>query len=285
MEEIKNCEFAGERVLFARHHLLLENVHIGIGESALKRCSDIVANNCTFDGKYPFWHTDGFKVTECTFNVGARSGLWYSRNCEMDSCKVTAPKMFREMDGVNVRNTDFPNGQEMFWNCRNIRLDGVRIDDCDYLFMNSHNIIINRYVQHGNYSFQYAKNVDIDNAEIHSKDAFWNTENVTIRNSELDGEYLGWHSRNLTLINCRIKGTQPLCYARNLRLVDCVFDADADLAFEESDVQATILSPVTSIKNPTSGHIVAHSIGEIIIDENVQAPADCVIEQTGQITV
>lgn len=277
MELIKDREFAGERVLFARHNLELINVHIGVGESALKRCSNITARKCIFDGKYPFWHTDGFRVEECVFNIGARSGLWYSRNCMMISCKVKAPKMFREMNGVTIRDTDFPNGQEMFWHCRNIDLDRVRIDDCDYLFMNSENAVIKNYVQNGNYSFQYAKNIEIENAEIHSKDAFWNTENVTIRNSLLDGEYLGWHSHNLNLINCHIKGTQPLCYADKLKLVGCTFDSDADLAFEESIVEAEILSPVTSIKNPTSGHITVPKVNEIILDENIQQPADCVI--------
>lgn len=277
MKTIKNSDFSGERILFAEHNLELENVHIGVGESALKKCSDIIARNCVFDGKYPFWHTDRFLVENCTFNIGARSGLWYSKDCTMNDCIVDAPKMFREMDGVKIYRTNFPNGQEMFWHCRNITLRNVQIDDCDYLFMYSSDIHISEYVQNGNYSFQYAKNVVIDNAEIHSKDAFWNTENVTIRNCTLDGEYLGWHSKDLTLINCFIKGTQPLCYAHNLKIINCSFDEDADLAFEESEVEAEIVSPITSIKNPTTGYIKAPAIGEIIIDKNIQAPADCKI--------
>lgn len=277
-EKIEGSSFSGERVLFARHGLQMKNVHIGVGESALKKCSDIVAHDCTFDGKYPFWHTDRFTVEHCTFNVGARSGLWYSRDCVMKDCVVTAPKMFREMDGITVERTNFPNGQEMLWSCRNVVLRDVRIDDCDYLFMHSDNIDIRDYEQHGNYSFQYARNVRIRNAKIHSKDAFWNTDNVTIEDSLLDGEYLAWHSQNLTLINCHILGTQPLCYARRLRLFNCTFGEDADLAFEESDVHADITSPMVSIKNPSSGHITLPSVGEIIIDENVQAPANCKID-------
>ena len=280
MELIKDCEFSGERVLFARHNLELVNVHIGLGESPLKKCSDIIARNCIFDGKYPFWHTDRFTVENCTFNIGARSGPWYSKDCRMIDCKVEAPKLFREMDGVYVRRTDFPNGQEMFWNCRNIDLKDVRIDACDYLFMNSRNIVIEDYEQHGNYSFQYAANVRIKNAKIYSKDAFWNTENVTVENSLLDGEYLGWHSQNLTLINCHILGTQPLCYARRLKFVNCTFGDDADLAFEESEVEADIVSPVVSVKNPKTGFINAPAIGNIIIDENLPSPGDCKITIT-----
>ena len=275
MEEIKNAEYAGERPLFARHDPRLVNVHIGLGESALKRCSNIDAEECVFEGKYPFWHVDRFSVDRCRFTVGARAALWYSRGCRMTDCIVDAPKMFREMDGIDVCRTDFPDGEEMFWHCSNVKLRNVKISRCDYLFMHSSDIDIAEYEQHGNYSFQYCKNVNIANAVIHSKDAFWATENVTVRDTELHGEYLGWHSKNLTLINCHIAGTQPLCYCKNLKLVDCTFGDDADLAFEETTIEAMVKSPMVSIKNPTSGIIRVPAVGEIILDENIQAPADC----------
>ena len=67
MEIIKNKEFGGERPLFATHDLQLENVTIHTGESALKECSNIIAVNCRFEGKYPFWHTNGFIVKNCLF--------------------------------------------------------------------------------------------------------------------------------------------------------------------------------------------------------------------------
>ena len=92
------------------------------------------------------------------------------------------------------------------------------------------------------------------------------------------GEYLGWHSNNLRLVRCKISGTQPLCYARNLILEDCTFEADCDLAFEESTLDATVNSVITSVKNPSSGIIRAKGYGEIIIDANIKAPADCKIE-------
>lgn len=100
----------------------------------------------------------------------------------------------------------------------------------------------------------------------------------TVYDSELNGEYLGWHSRNLRLVNCRISGTQPLCYAENLILENCIMDSSCDLTFEYSSVHATINSPVRSIKNPRTGCIKSESYGEIIIDGNIKAPADCRIE-------
>lgn len=278
MKTIRNEEFGGERPLFASHYLNLENVTIHAGESALKECSDITAVNCRFEGKYPFWHVDRFTIKDCLFTPGARAALWYSNDLEMSDTLVEAPKMFREMTGIKLRNVTIPDAQETLWHCRSIDCEAVEVKNADYLFMHCDNIKINRWKQQGNYSFQYCRNVKISNAKIDSKDAFWNTENVTVTDSELNGEYLGWHSRNLKLVRCHISGTQPLCYAKGLILEDCTFDPDCDLAFEESELNATVNSVITSVKNPTSGIIRAKGYGEIILDENIKQPADCIIE-------
>lgn len=275
MQTIKNRTYGGERPLFGAHGLRLEQVTIQPGESALKECSDIEAVNCEFQGKYPFWHVNGFVVKECVFRDGARAALWYSQNLRMTDTLVEAPKMFREMDGIYLENVQIPNAQETLWHCRNVELRNVEVKNADYLFMHGENIRIGNYRQQGNYSFQYCRNVEIRNAEIHSKDAFWGTENVTVYDSVLDGEYLGWHSQNLRLVNCRISGTQPLCYAHGLVLENCTLADDCDLAFEYSTLDATIDSPVHSVKNPRSGSISAESYGDIIIDQNSKAPADC----------
>lgn len=277
MEIIRDKEFGGERPLFASHDLQLENVTFHAGESALKCCTDIVARDCRFEGKYPFWHVKGFEVDHCVFTPGARAALWYSSGLRMTDTQVDAPKMFREMDGVDLERVNIPDAQETLWHCRNVRLRDVDVRNADYLFMHSENIDIDRYHQEGNYSFQYCRNVVIRNAEIHSKDAFWNTENVTVEDSSLSGEYLAWHSRGLRLVRCHISGTQPLCYCEDLVLEDCTFDADADLAFEDSSLHATVLSGMTSIKNPRSGSISVKSVGELILDENILPPADCKI--------
>lgn len=271
METIKDKEFGGERPLFGSIGLRLENVTIHAGESALKCCAEIEADNCRFEGKYPFWHVDGFKISNSVFTPGARAALWYSKNLMMTDTVVEAPKMFREMDGIVLRNVQLPDGEETLWHCSNVDIENVSIDKADYLFMHSHDIRIRNWKQNGNYSFQYCRNVEIHEAVINSKDAFWGTENVTIYDSELTGEYLGWHSHRLRLVRCKISGTQPLCYAHDLTLEDCIFAPDCDLAFEDSEVNATVLSDITSIKNPMRGKISAKSFGEIIIDNHSKA--------------
>jgi len=277
MKIISDKEFAGERPLYCEHGLKLENVTVHTGESALKETADIVAENCVFEGKYPFWECKGFTVRNCRFTEGARAGLWYSSGLLMEDCLVEAPKMFREMDGLTLRRVRIPAAAETLWACSNVVLDNVEIEKGDYLLMNSRNIKVSDFRFQGNYSFQYCRNVEIRNSELHTKDAFWETENVTVFDSVIIGEYLGWYSRNLRLVNCRIGGTQPLCYCEGLVLENCTFDADADLAFEYSDVQAEIRGAVTSVKNPKHGKIMADSYGELILDSNIKAPADCEI--------
>ena len=275
---ITNAVYGGERPLFASHGLRLEQVVIEPGESALKECSDVEAIGCEFKGKYPFWHNDGFVVRDCIFREGARAALWYSRNLEMTDTLVEAPKMFREMSGIRLERVRIPHAQETLWHCSDVTLRDVEVAEADYLFMHGADIRIENYRQHGNYSFQYCRNVEIRNAEIFSKDAFWNTEDVTVYDSTIDGEYLGWHSKRLRLVNCRIGGTQPLCYTTDLVLENCTFADDCDLAFEYATVEADIRGHVVSIKNPRSGRITLDSVGEVIIDQNCKAPADCRIE-------
>ncbi|MDE5986549.1 MAG: DUF3737 family protein [Prevotella sp.] len=278
MTIIQNKEYGGERPLYAVHDVRLENVTIHVGESSIKETSNIEAENCTFEGKYVFWETDGFKVNNCYFAESARSSLWYSRDCRMTNCKVNAPKLFRRMEGIYVENTDFPNGEQFLWDCKDVEMRNVLIQNCDYVFMHTENIRLENYRQDGNYGFQYAKNVEIHNAVINSKDAFWEAENVTVYDSELNGEYLAWYGKNIRLVRCHLTGEQLLCYVDGLVLEDCTFGDDANLLFEYSTVNGTIKGDVVSIKNPTSGKLtVEGKIGELILDENRKQPADAVV--------
>ena len=277
MEIIKDQYLEGERPLYARHGLRIENVTIGPGESSLKEGSDLEAEDCEFKGKYPFWECKHVTIRNCIFREGGRAAIWYSKDIEMAGCLVEAPKMFRRISGLKLENVKFPNALETFWDCKDIEAKNIEADKGDYIFMHCSDIKIDGFRLQGNYSFQYAKDVVIRNADMDTKDAFWEAEDVTVYDSRINGEYLGWYSKNLHLVNCKIGGTQPLCYCENLVLENCVFEEDADLAFEYSDVEASLIGPVPSVKNPRTGRINADSYGEIILDGNIKAPADCEI--------
>ncbi len=277
MEILKNQHFEGERPLFERHHLRLENVTIGEGESAIKECSDIEAIDCHLWGKYPFWHVHGFKISGCQFDAGARSALWYSDHLVMKDTRIDAPKMFREMEDLKLENVVINDADETFWRCRDIEGKNIELHDGTYPFMFCENVKIDVLKSDSKYVFQYCKNVELRNAHIVTKDSFWECENVTIYDSELDGEYLAWHSKNVRLVNCHLTGEQLLCYADDLVLENCTFDESCDRVFEYSNVQADIRGHIENIKNPTSGQIIADSIGSVTIDKNVRQPANCVI--------
>ena len=135
----------------------------------------------------------------------------------------------------------------------------------EYFFMRAQNLDFSQVTLKGKYSFQYIEDAFFDQCRFDTKDAFWHAKNVTVKDSVIKGEYIAWYSDDLTLINCKITGTQPFCYCRNLRLIDCEM-TDTDMAFEKSDVEATILTPVDSIKNPRSGSIRVPSVGSMIMD-------------------
>ncbi|MCM1246753.1 MAG: DUF3737 family protein, partial [Roseburia sp.] len=178
--------------------------------------------------------------------------------------KMHGIKAFRECSDVTIENSDIIS-PEFGWSVRKIQMRHSKAQS-EYFMMRSEELHFEDVQFQGKYSFQYIRNAVFENCVFDTKDAFWHSENVTVKNSVVKGEYLAWYSEGLTLINCKIIGTQPLCYCKNLTLVDCEM-VDTDLAFEKSQVKATITTPVISIKNPLSGRIEVPKVGEIIMDD------------------
>ena len=95
----------------------------------------------------------------------------------------------------------------------------------------------------------------------------------------MKGEYLAWYCEDVTFERCRSSAPSPCATARGLKLIDCEM-VDTDLAFERSEVEATVTTPVLSIKNPLSGRITVPAVGEIIRDIP-QARGEVLVTQTG----
>ena len=262
MELIKDKKFGGERPLFAQHDLRLENVTITDGESGIKQCQNMEAYDCKFYGKYPWWHVDGAYIENCYFALDSRSAIWYTNDLVMKNSRIDGPKFFREMKNLTLENVEITDADETFWKVNGIKIKNVKLHGGTYPFMFSENIYVDGLESDSKYVFQYCKNVEVHNAKILTKDSFWECENVTVYDSVLDGEYLAWHSKNVRLVNCHLA---PMC----------------DRMFEYSTVEADIKGHIENIKNPTSGHIIADSIGSVTIDENVRQPNNCVIETRG----
>ncbi len=266
MEIIENKTFDAERALYGSRSLEVRGCRFdgpADGESALKESSDIIADRCFFNLRYPLWHVHGLKVRDSEMTSACRAALWYSDDIEITNTKMHGIKALRECGGVTVKNCDIVS-PEFGWSVRNIKMENTSAES-EYFMLRSEELEFSGVSFKGKYSFQYIKNAVFDSCVLDTKDAFWHAENVTVRNSVINGEYLGWYSDGVTFENCRITGTQPLCYCKNLRLVNCEM-YNADLCFEKSEFDATVTTPVISIKNPLSGEICLPSVGEIIRD-------------------
>ena len=264
MEIIENKSFDQERALYEQNELLLKNCRFegaADGESAIKECKKIAVEECFFDLRYPFWHVDELEISSSEMTENCRAALWYSRKISISGTKMHGIKALRECNDIEIKDCDIIS-PEFGWSTKNIRMEDTSAKS-EYFMMRAENIEFCKVDFSGKYSFQYIKNAVFDNCRFDTKDAFWHAENVTVKNSEVKGEYLAWYSDGLTLENCVIIGTQPLCYCKSLRLINCEMHG-TDLAFEKSEVNATVTTPVLSIKNPLSGIIRVPKVGEII---------------------
>lgn len=267
MELIENKRFDEERALYGSHGVTLRNSTFdgpADGESAFKESSDIQVESCFLNLRYPFWHDHGLVIRDSEMTEKCRAALWYSDHVEITGTKLHGIKALRECANVTIRDCSIIS-PEFGWSVRGITMEDSKAES-EYFMMRSQDIVFRNVEFKGKYSFQYIKNALFENCVFDTKDAFWHGENVTVRNSTIKGEYLAWYSDGLTLDHCKIIGTQPLCYCKNLRLMDCEM-VDTDLAFEKSQVEATLTAPIVSIKNPASGSITVPQVGEIIRDD------------------
>lgn len=278
MKFIENQTFDMERALYGENGLHLKNCAFdgpADGESALKECNDIQVENTFFNLRYPFWHDHGLKVSGSELTELCRAALWYSDHVEFVNTKLHGIKALRECSDVTITDCDIRSA-EFGWSLRNLEMSHSTAES-EYFMLRGENLHLSDVQFKGKYSFQYTKDLTFENCTLDTKDAFWHSHNVTVKNSVVKGEYLAWYSDGLTLINCKIIGTQPFCYCTNLKLIDCEM-VDTDLCFEKSQVEATITTPVDSIKNPLSGTIYVPAVGQIIMDDKNAKGEVCIRE-------
>lgn len=274
LKRIENQRFGEERALYMTNGAHIRNCRFEgeeDGESALKESSHLQVENCFFDLRYPFWHVHDLHLTDSEMTPNCRAALWYDEDVRIENCKMHGIKAVRECKDVTLSGCDI-DSPEFGWHSKNVQVTGGKLHS-EYAFLGCDGVHLDNVEFSGKYSFQYAEGVRLKNCVLNTKDAFWHTKGAVAEDCIINGEYLGWYSEGLTLIRCHIKGTQPLCYCKQLTLIDCTME-DCDLAFEYSDVQATVLSTIDSVKNPRSGCITAKGFGEVIEGNSVY-PVEC----------
>lgn len=267
MNKIINQNFDTERALYGSDGVILRHCSFdgpADGESALKESRNVVAENCFFNLRYPFWHDDNIKIVGSEMTKLCRAALWYSRNVEITNTKLYGIKALRECSQVKMQDCDIIS-PEFGWSVHQMEMENSTVES-EYFMMRSDFLTFRGVTLKGKYSFQYIENSVFENCNFDTKDAFWHAKDIVVRDSVVKGEYLAWYCENVTFENCKIIGTQPLCYCKGLKLIDCEM-VDTDLCFEKSEVEATIKTSVDSIKNPLSGHIYVPYVGEVIRDD------------------
>ena len=278
MKTIENETFDMERALYGTQGISLNHCAFdgpADGESALKESTDIQVTDCFCNLRYPFWHDDGLKIADSEMTELCRAALWYSKHIEIDNTKLHGIKALRECSHIRISDCDIIS-PEFGWSVHDMDMKDSKAES-EYFMMRSDNLSFTNVELKGKYSFQYIQNAAFENCILDTKDAFWHAKDVTVKNSVVKGEYLAWYCENVTFENCKIIGTQPLCYCKGLKLINCEM-IDTDLCFEKSEVEATVITPVISVKNPLSGHIYLPAVGEIIRDD-VHSEGEIIIQE------
>ena len=267
MTIIENKKMDAERALYGSDGVLVRGCAFdgpADGESALKESRNVQVENSFFNLRYPFWHDRGLRISSSELTDKCRAALWYSEGVEITDTKMHGIKALRECADVKMRGCDIVS-PEFGWSVRGCEMENCAAES-EYFMMRSRDLHFKGVKLKGKYSFQYIENSVFENCEFDTKDAFWHAKNVIVRDSVVRGEYLAWYCENVTFERCLIIGTQPLCYCKGLKLIDCEM-IGTDLAFEKSEVEATVTTVIDSIKNPYAGRISAPAAGEIIIDD------------------
>lgn len=266
MNLIQNEVFDAERALYGTDGAKIVDCRFdgpADGESAMKECRNLEVENCFFNLRYPFWHVDHAVIKNSEMTELCRAALWYDNDITIDGCTMNGIKALRECRNIQLLNSNVVS-PEYLWKCHNVKVKDTSLTS-EYPFFECSDLDIEGLTMKGKYSFQYVENAVIRNSNLDTKDAFWHAKNITVIDSVVKGEYLGWYAEGLTFIRCRIIGEQPLCYCKNLVLEDCTME-DTNLAFERSEVKATVKGSIDSVKNPASGSIQVDEIGNLIME-------------------
>lgn len=235
------------------------------GEYALNDIAAVSASDTAFSASCPLWYDKSVLLENCTVSESARGALWYSKNVVVNGGKISGARAVRECEKVTVRDCEISSA-EFGWSTDGVMLIRSNVKS-EYFLRGAKNIYAQECEIKGKYALQYVSGAHIVNCKIDSVDALWHAENVLLESCVIVGERLGAHSKNLTFKRCTVVGTMPLCYCKGLKLIDCVL-AEADGAFEKSEVKCNLLDDVKSIRNPYKGVIVVPGVGDIIRDDS-----------------
>lgn len=172
MKVIEGQKFDEERALYGSRNLAVRDCVFNgpaDGESALKESTDIWAEDCSFDLRYPFWHDHNLTIRNCRMSETCRAALWYSENIDIADTRMHGIKALRECRNIRIRSSDIIS-PEFGWSAREIRMRNCTARS-EYFLMRAEDIMITNVSFRGKYSCQYTKNAVIEHCQFDTKDA------------------------------------------------------------------------------------------------------------------
>ena len=107
MKLIENQTLDQERALYGVQDVTLRNIRFdgpADGESALKECSDVVAENTFFNLRYPCWHDHYLTIRDSELTEACRASLWYCDHVEITGTKLHGIKALN-LSNLRLLNT------------------------------------------------------------------------------------------------------------------------------------------------------------------------------------
>ena len=129
MKTIENQTFDMERALYGSRDVEVKNCRFdgpADGESAFKECSNIRADHCFFNLRYPFWHDHGLRITDSEMTELCRAALWYTDHVEIVNTKMHGIKALRECAQAVVKGCDIIS-PEFGWSVCGIGMEDTTV--------------------------------------------------------------------------------------------------------------------------------------------------------------
>jgi hypothetical protein len=130
-----------ERALYGTNNLhLIDCSFDGLadGESAIKESNHIIAEECFFNLRYPFWHVNDLQILDSEMTLLCRAALWYSHHITISNTKIHGIKALRECSDAKFRGCEI-NSPEFGWFGHDILMENCSVQS-EYFMLQSENL-------------------------------------------------------------------------------------------------------------------------------------------------
>lgn len=255
-QEGRELQALTDTVVFGAEFLSAEDT----GEPLID-CANVLVQNSIFAVERPLVGAVKTIISMCDFDQTTRGTLSDSNRIVVQHCVFEGADSLSACERVHLHESEI-YGYGLARDCKRLKLTSVIVEGVD-AFLNCSNLAAWNLSVAGDGAFRHLENSLITGSIINGDDVLAYAKNVTLRDCVITGRRIGWMAQDLTFINCTIVGEAPLCRGREINVIDCRMLL-ADMAFEYSEIEASINGHINSVINPLSGTILADTVGTVL---------------------